>query len=102
MGEERGKVLQWPSGFLSFLNGMMIAGEVNGILLKSKAKWNADKWSGQCERYDVIATFGWQPSVSARRDHNELFAAGLISHRRRLPTRRQFSAPQLFAGFDIE
>jgi hypothetical protein len=30
---------------LKYLNGMMIAGEVNGILLKSKAKWNADAWS---------------------------------------------------------
>jgi hypothetical protein len=27
---------------------MMIAGEVNGILLKSKAKWNADEISAGC------------------------------------------------------
>jgi hypothetical protein len=56
----------------------------------------------QSERYNVVALLGAEFAVTARRNHQILFAFERVGHGRGLSASRKFEFPELFAGLGIE
>src|SRR5690606_25581566 len=57
---------------------------------------------GQCKRYHMVSRTGTHPVVSAGGDYDELAAADLVSHRRRVAASRQVRTPEQGSGLGAE